>query len=115
MSHSDHTKPYRARLLEQGAAVEYHDHSRGDCVLVPLHEFADKLEHDGFDNRPRCGWELGWTYLNEHPVCGCSLCTNQAARKVERRRARREGKRQKRNWLSEVGRDASKYEDFLDD
>lgn len=116
MSHTDHTKPYWARLREQGAAIEYHDHSKNECVIVPLEQFARELEHGNHHaNLPSCGWELSWGYINEHPMCGCLQCNNKVQRKHESRRTRREGKREKRNWLQEVGRRPSTYEDYLDE
>jgi hypothetical protein len=90
MSRTDKTKPYHALFLEQNASQEYHDHSVGECDILPLNEWVDLLKNSQGQvaKMPNCGWKLKNSYIAEHPTCGCNLCTESYQHKLERRKER---------------------------
>ena len=53
MSRTDRHRPYKVQVSE--SPVEYHDHSKGACDLIPLDEWM-RLDHRK-DWRYNCGWE----------------------------------------------------------
>ncbi len=92
MSKTDKTKPWRVRMAEHRPLFEVHNHVSGECTLpsspldpVPIkngcHYAARVLCYPG-----SCCWG-----------CGCRMCTDYYARKMKRRRERREAKGELRN------------------
>ena len=53
MSKTDKHKPFRAQMFD--SHVEYHDHSKGECDLLPLDEWKKLPRREEW--RKHCGYQ----------------------------------------------------------
>jgi hypothetical protein len=102
MSNTFKTKPIRARFLEKGIAKEYHNHQVNECTLIPIKDWI-KGDYFGWAGSPDhpCGWEARDSFLNEHHICGCPMCTDQVGRKMKARKIRHSKKKEVNKNLEE--------------
>ena len=76
-------------------AVARHDHRSGDCDLVPLETWVREANVDSIALRDqRCWWEVPQSFLAEHHICGCAMCTGRFSRRAERKQDRAQAKRE---------------------
>jgi hypothetical protein len=87
MSRTHKTAPLSVKLRNGTARrMEIHDHSDGPCELPP----EPPSGSSGVDHSTRCFWDFH--YEGRNVFCGCAMCTDQDARRQERRRQRHEFK-----------------------
>jgi hypothetical protein len=88
MSKTRKTRPLIVRMLDKNdhgvAYTEHHNHTDGECDL-PDPDPSLILEHQDNNNRTKCYYRFAFVGKG---LCGCRMCTGQAERKENTRKAR---------------------------
>lgn len=98
MSRTDRTRPYWVKIIQDGLAIEIHDHRNGVCDIAGLTPNRDTIVWRG----GRCHFDGDWNNPESNLWCGCPYCTGKLW--PDRRHPqmiRREGRRQARDWWKE--------------
>lgn len=105
MSRTDKTMPWSVHCTADPAWLrEYHDHtdpSAGPCDLPPRPVKVERWRETYAARRrgeatTRCRWEPSREFWITVGMCGCPRCTDQEARRVDRRRDRHQAHQQAR-------------------
>lgn len=107
MSRTIQHLPIEARLRNPRRVQEHHDHSTGECDLLPIEEWL-KLAHPW--RTQNCNWDLRASDYYMNSMCSCSMCHGYGRK--EANRARRYAARQE-IWeaLHDMKDDASEREE----
>jgi hypothetical protein len=89
MSKTNKTRPYWVKLAERpmGSCKPFHDHTNGVCDLPDLPTGGQRL------GAHCCYWVPTQSFAYSGAArCGCQICTHQIARRIKRRRERKQGR-----------------------
>jgi hypothetical protein len=86
VSSTDIHKPHYAHDREK--YVEYHDHRVSDCTLPTFEEYVKASSSGVKVDFRSCTYALKFSFLREHPICGCGNCKNHSEKKIKNRKMR---------------------------